>query len=113
MGVDVNAYVVYGMQVPEDMMTDDEDDFISAFYDNEDRFEKCSLVYDGMCGQYAVFGSVLSELGPYEDSDFVDIDITDLDDRQNECLEELEKALPEYINRFSRPWKIISFMHYS
>ena len=95
MGVDVTYYTVVGIKVDEtneELMEKIYDEFWKYRDDNddEDTFEGITVVYDGMCGKYAVVGKVLMEMDEYEGG-FLNINLDDLPDTISKTKESIRK----------------------
>lgn len=114
MGVDRSDYIVYGWKLPYEIL-DTEGNEIDVY---DEKFESMmcgfegedyTLICDGMCGNYNVFGlNVQSCDGEYEGWDFADIDIKKFDD---------DKIIAKFIEVFgfepqTEP-KLFIFSHFS
>ena len=97
MGVDRSDYIVYGWKLPYEIL-DTEGNEIDVY---DEKFESMmcgfegedyTLICDGMCGNYNVFGlNVQSCDGEYEGWDFVNLDIASCD---------AEKVKSKYVELF-------------
>lgn len=84
MGVDRTDYIIYGYKLPYDLKNKKGD--IDFWSDNllplieGHPGEEFTLIRDGMCGRYNVFGLKINSGGDkYEGWDFVNLDLKNLD----------------------------------
>ena len=84
MGVDRTDYIVYGYKLPYELKNENgkidlwDDKFLPMIEGHQG--EEFTLVSDGMCGQYNVFGIRIESGGDkYEGWDFVHLDFKNLD----------------------------------
>lgn len=97
MGIDRSDYIVYGWKLPYEIL-DNEGNKIDLY---DEKFESImcgfegedfTLITDGMCGKYNVFGlSVQHCNDEYEGWDFVNLDIASCD---------AEKVKSKYVELF-------------
>lgn len=85
MGIDRSDYIVYGWKLPYEIL-DNEGNKIDLYHEKFESImcgfegEDFTLITDGMCGNYNVFGlSVQHCNDEYEGWDFVNLDIASFD----------------------------------
>ena len=111
MSVAINVYTYYGVKIPYD----------SAFSDTYDKvYEICDVdvILDGMCGEYIVLGHRLYNSGDicdaFEDGDnWKEIDIEQLPKYEIEYKEAFKKWFPEFFHLIDKPFKLMTFTHWS
>lgn len=99
MGVDRNDYIVYGWKLPYEILDNDgkEIDLWSDKYSSMiegHKGEKYTIISDGMCGDYNVFGLLIASCdGEYEGWGFVNInlDIINQDEVKLKYLEVFDR----------------------
>ena len=85
MGVSRNDYIVYGWKLPYEMNNSKgepinfwDDKFLSMV--ERHQGEEFTIIHDGMCGNYTVFGLMLNRVGDeYEGWNFVNLHHKSLD----------------------------------
>lgn len=106
MGVDNTYYTMHGVVIHDE-------DFIDKFMNDHDSIE-VEHVYDGMCGKYIVFGEILAVHDIYsDDTDMREIDIQSLFERREKYIKAFVEEYPDLAWVMEKPFKIISFVHYS
>lgn len=111
MGVDATAYLVYGVKFEGEEITETLDELREAMYDNDDND---MVIYDGMCGQYMVFGHIFSHQEVHSDYEMVEIDATDLPNVSWEYRKMFKDKYPEWPDILEgKKFKLLSFVHYS
>lgn len=109
MGVDRQDYIMYGWKLPYDLKNADGEDIDVYDLYEEVEDEGFSLISDGMCGSYNVFGIVINDGGDqYEGWDFVELDIKPID--AGRAKAKLKEIIGE--NSFGEP-KLFIFSHFS
>lgn len=114
MGVDRSDYIIYGWKLPYEIL-DTEGKEIDLYHEKFESMmcgfeeEEYTLISDGMCGNYNVFGiPILYCNEEYEGWDFVEIDIQKFDaDKVKAKYKEMFKTEPE-----TEP-KLFIFSHFS
>jgi hypothetical protein len=110
MSVDLSFYTVFGLK------SDWNDDFIDAYNEIYETFDgnTVEVVMDGMCGEYIVFGEVLSSDSQFqEDTSFTEINISALEDRETRYKTKFKEDYPDFYHLIDKPFKLICFTHYS
>lgn len=79
MGVDRIDYLFWGVKLSTDDI--EYDDFEGEMDGAPER--RFDIVYDGMCGEYAMAGKIVAESDPYEGTEFTEVD---------QALEQIDKA---------------------
>lgn len=111
MGISTHFYTIYGFGI-----VGVSEEFMDAHYDsNEDLF----VLFDGMCGDYTIFGIKLFDSGDmrygFEDGQqYVDTSIESLPDKKERYINRFCEVFPEYKHYMEgRTWTIISMVHLS
>lgn len=104
MGVDITNYVVYGIKRE---YTEDLSDVVEECYENN-----IDMVADGMCGDYVVFGPILSQIEENSNDNFKTVDINDLEEKREQYMKDFTKLFPDHAHILDGEWKILSFAHY-
>lgn len=60
MGVDVQAFVIVGVKLPGDVMTDDAYDRLEPYLSGSPEANGIQIVYDGMSGKYVIVGKLIA-----------------------------------------------------
>jgi len=115
MGVDTYFMTMYGVK------TDWYEDFSDAYEEaySADGYHGANLphvVQDGMMGEYMVFGVSLLETESMRweaPSGFVEVDIGELDKDREAYIKHFTETFPDFAHVVDKPWKVISFVHYS
>lgn len=112
MGVSTNFYTMCGIK------TEWLDDFAEAYDDVYDDKDTPFVLMDGMGGEYFVFGNILYDSGDarwgFEDGDdFTEIDLSTLADREEKYKQEFIAKFPTFAHLMDRPFKLMTFAHYS
>jgi hypothetical protein len=103
MGVDTTYYTMHGVVI-------DDEEFIDKFMNDHDSIE-VEHVYDGMCGTYIVFGEILAVHDIY--TNMREIDIQSLAERREKYIKVFVEEYPDLAWVMEKPFKIISFVHFS
>ena len=113
MSVDRRDYIVYGYKLPYEMSNEkgpidlEDEKFLPMIEGHEE--EEFTIVSDGMCGEYTVFGLLIESGGDeYEGWDFVNLDFENFDPEKVKSkyrevfeLEEDEPVAEPYLFIFS------------
>jgi len=104
MGVDRTDYLFYGIDVGYDAVDYDRDeDVISGT--PEAPFD---MVYDGMCGKYALAGKIIARSDPYDGLPFKEITPDMLP-----VPEELMRKISERFGESGQKPRLMLFSHFS
>ena len=112
MGVDRTTYLVYGIKMPYSIM----DEY--KVWDNEDTYlpfiegwegTELSLIIDGMCGEYCMFGKVIAEA---KEGIFSEVNIEDMKSWFKHIMDEFVRLFP-YPYKHEANVKLYMFNHYS
>lgn len=119
MSISKTNYVVYGFNIPksvlekEDGFIDLDDDKLLPFIEGH-KGEAFTLVDDGMCGEYTVFGLLVSRQCFYAEEG-ASINIVDVNDLEDSVVEEKTREVfgfdDEQMRIIGKP-KLIIFQHY-
>ena len=115
MGVDTRFMTMYGVK------TDWIDEFSDAYEEaySADGYHGAKLphvVMDGMMGEYMVFGESILETESMRweaPCGFVEVDVNDLDKDREAYIKHFTETFPAFAHLVDKPWKVISFVHYS
>ena len=112
MGVSTNIYVMFGTKIKWD------DNFSEAYEKVYDDNDTPFVVFDGMGGEYIVFGELLWDSGDFrwdlEGGDsFKEISVNSLPEIEREYKENFTKKFPEFSHLMNDEFFILSFTHYS
>ena len=115
MGVDTYFMTMYGVKT--DWTDEFSDAYEDAYSDSDDNGARLPhVVMDGMMGEYVVFGVSLLETESMRweaPSGFVEVDINDLDKDREAYIKHFTETFPAFAHLVDKPWKVISFVHYS
>lgn len=111
MGVSTNFYTIYGFAI-----NGINEKFMDAHYESG---EEPFVLFDGMCGEYTIFGIKLFDSGDarygFEDGQgFATTDISTLPDLKEDYKNKFIETFPEFKHYVEgKHWKIISLAHHS
>mgnify|MGYP001576470812 CR=1 FL=1 len=115
MGVDMDFMTVYGIKIEPN-----EESFMEAYHaaEEKDEFGVPEITYDGMSGEYLIFGPVLYKFRAdgYDDStpDFDGTSVSSLQSMEASYRIKFKKYFPDYVHLIKNvPFKVISFVHYT
>lgn len=112
MGISTNFYCVYGVRTDWD---NEFSELYDAVYDDPDTFQ---VIFDGMSGEYMVFGKILFDSGDarfgYEEGDiFNKHTIDQLKKLEVKYRTAFAKKFPDCKILDDREFSVLSFVHYS
>ena len=116
MGVDRADYIVYGWKLSFELKDKDGNkiDFYNERYLPYVEGHKgidFTLVFDGMCGEYCVFGKLIQRASEYEGWQFVNLNLNNLD--PDEVKKEYRKVFDIQENELIADPYLFIFSHYS
>lgn len=118
MGVSTTYYTVYGIKHDYDGIKEFlEGPYEDAYYDDDTPTITPTIIVDSMSGEYAIFGKVLYDSGDLYEGEckdsFVEIDLKTLPEIEASYKKEFITKFPEYSHLLDRPFKLMTFVHYS
>lgn len=115
MGVDTYFMTMYGVKTDwSDEFSDAYEEAYSASDDNGASLPY--VVQDDMCGVYMVFGVSILETDSMRweaPRGFVEVDINELDSDREAYIKHFTEIFPDFTHLVDKPWKVITFVHYS
>lgn len=120
MGVDRTDYIIFGFKLnPEELKRKNINLWDEKYlpYREGRKNIPYSIIHDGMCGEYTVFGKVINSTGDYEGTSFTVINYKDFfdDELNNELIQDFialfGKELYETLDE-EEPQMLV-FSHYS
>jgi len=110
MSISTNHYIVFGWKLPYDFVENIWDDKFLPYIEGHEGIE-FSMIADGMCGDYIVFGTVIKLPSSHENKDFMDIDLSIMYVYNTGRLQnEFQKVFGK---RPTIAPKLFSFIHYN
>jgi hypothetical protein len=112
MGVSTNFYTIYGIKVDWD------EAFNDAYDEVYDDMDTPYVLFDGMGGEYIIFGEILFNSGDarwgFEDGDsFKEIDLSKLSEIETNYKKQFVEKFPQFKHLVDQPFKVMSLAHYS
>jgi hypothetical protein len=112
MGVSTNFYTICGIKIDWD------EDFFYAHDEVYDDPDTPYVLFDGMSGEYIIFGEKLFDSGDYryyfEDGDsFKEIDLSKLSDIETNYQQQFVAKFPQFKHLMDQPFKVMTLAHYS
>jgi len=106
MGVDRTDYLMFGTDIGPEAFERDE---FEAEMDGAPgrRFD---IVYDGMCGKYAVAGKIIAKSDPYEGFELAKVNLDDLDVDPDELIAKVSDAFGKKLS--AEDFSLILFSHF-
>ena len=111
MGVSTNIYVMFGTKITWD------DSFNEAYDNVYDDHDTPFVIFDGMCGDYIVFGQLLWNSGDFrwdlEGGDgFKATPVNTLPEIERQYKEQFVKKFPLFAHLMEVEFNILSFTHF-
>lgn len=111
MGISTNYYTVHGVKLEWN------DEFHEA-YDEVYNDEDTPIVnFESICGEYIILGKILYDSGDLRWGDlkdaFVEIDLDSLSDIEADYKKEFIAKFPKFASLVEKPFKLMTFVHYS
>lgn len=91
MGVERIDYLIWGAKVNPDEVEFDKHE-AEIYLEDGRRFD---LIYDGMCGEYAVAGKVICASDPINGLEFTEISDGDWDFRKEDLIRRVRDEFPD------------------
>ncbi len=113
MGISTNVYTYYGIKVER------YDEAFSKAYDEKYDDPQCpNVLFDGIDAEYMILGKCLFDSGDFrwdmeDGDDLQEIDLAQLPKYEIEYKEKFRKFFPEFAHLVDKPFKIMTFTHYS